>query len=548
MKTFYTLCLFLGAFVPAIAQNFNLKINEVVASNSTGQMDDFFDRDDWIEIFNPAGNPITNLAGYYISDNPLDLTKWQIPSSNAGVTTMLPNSFKAIWIDNDANQGEDHVDGFTLSVDGEFVILTAPNGTSIIDQIEFPESAPDISYGRVCDGCPEWMFFNNVTFEASNFEVQTNHSLLINEVQTVNNATIHDRENEYEQWFEIFNPNAFQVNLANYYLSVNGNPLQWRIAADNPGKTVIPSNGFKIIWCDEDVLDGATHSPFTLPLGGGTITLSSPDALIEFDAYPYSSIDADKSWGRQTDGASLSITFNAATPTMTNSLTFIEPAMLYINEILSANQTGITDEAGQLEDWFEIYNPNDFPVNIGGYYISDNPEIRNKWRVPVDFPDSVTIPANGWLLFWADDDTQQGVLHTNFKLRNNQEFLGIFGADGFSIADEISWEYIFPDQSLGRFTDGGSNWVQFSETTPKTSNNGSIVKVENLNDSDLRVFPNPTQDRLVFSRIVDVRIYTIDGQLIISENQVNVLDVQNWSNGIYLLKTSYGEVMRVVKF
>lgn len=548
MKKIYLACLFTGVFASAIAQNLNLRINEVVASNSTGQMDDFFDRDDWIEIYNPAGNPITNLAGYYLSDDPLDLTKWQIPNTNAGVTTMLPNSFKAIWIDNDANQGEDHVGGFTLSVDGESIILTAPNGSTIIDMVDFPECAPDISYGRVCDGCFDWQFFNNVTFEASNFESQPNHSLLINEVQNFNVNTIHDRQNEYDQWFEIFNPNAFQVNLANYYLSIGDNPLQWRIADNDPGKTVIPSNGFKIIWCDEDVLDGSTHAPFTLPIGGSnTITLTSPDGLIQLDAYVYGDIDPNSSWGRQTDGSGTSILFPFATPTMTNTLTFIQPAFLFINEVMAANQTDITDEAGQLEDWFEIYNPNNFAVNIGGYYISDNPEVRNKWRVPVDFPDSVTIPALGWRLFWADDDTQQGVRHTNFRLRNNQEYLGLFSPDGFSIADEISWEYIFPDQSLGRFTDGSSTWVQFSETTPDASNNGATVDIEYMQSSDFKAYPNPTRDRLLFNRMVDVSIYSISGSLIGQEKRVVALDVQNWSNGIYLVKTSEGEVIRVVK-
>lgn len=548
MRKFYFVCLFSLATSVVSAQNFNLKINEIVASNRTGQMDDFFDRDDWIEIYNPAGNPITNLAGYYLSDDPLDLTKWQIPSSNAGVTTILPNSFKAIWIDNDPEQGEDHVGGFTLSVDGEAIILTAPDGNSIIDMVEFPELAPDISYGRVCDGCDEWMFFNNVTFESTNFEFQPNHSLLVNEVQTINLTIIHDRENEYEPWFEIFNPNAFQVNLANYYISIGDNPLQWRVAADNPGKTVIPPNGFKLIWCDEDVLDGTTHAPFTLPVNGGTITLTSPDGTIQYDTYVYGVIDADKSRGRQTDGSGTSITFNAPTPTMTNTLTFIQPQPLFINEVLAANQSGITDEADQLEDWFEIYNPNNFDVNLAGYYISDNPEIRNKWRVPVDFPDSVTVPANGWLLFWADDDTQQGVLHTNFRLRNNVEYLGLFSPDGFTIADDISWDYIFPDQSLGRFTDGGSVWVQFSETTPEESNNGAIVYVQQIDALTLDVFPNPTSDRLIFSKVADINVYSINGALISSHNRVSILDVKDWANGIYLLKTTEGEVIRVVKY
>lgn len=545
MKKIYVLCFLLSLLMSTTAQNFNLRINEIIASNQTGQMDNFFDRDDWIEIYNPPGNPITNLAGYYLSDDPANLTKWQIPATNAGVTTMLPNSFKVIWIDNDANQGENHVGGFTLSVDGEFIILTAPDGSSIIDSVEFPELAPDISYGRECDGCNNWMFFNNVTYQSSNFEMQANHLLLINEVQTVNISTIHDRANDYDPWFEIYNPNPFQVNLANYSIDLGGANL-WTVAANDPGKTVIPANGFKIIWCDGETAEGTTHSTLILQ-PNGVINITAPDGSTLLDSYSYNNMEAGKSWGRQADGSGTSIVFNAPTPTMTNSLIFVQPALLYINEVLAANQTGITDEAGQREDWFEIYNPNNFPVNIGGYYISDNPEVRNKWRVPVDFQDSVTVPALGWRLFWADDDTQQGVRHTNFRLRNNAEYLGLFSSDGFSIADEVSWEYIFPDQSLGRFTDGSPVWVQFSETTPDASNNGAFLEVSNVQATALRVFPNPTHELLLFSKNVDAQIYSSSGVLIDYISRANTHNVSHFANGVYFIKTSDGEIFRVVK-
>ena len=44
--------------------------------------------------------------------------KWQFPSTNAGLTTILPNGFLLVWLDNDSIQGEDHAE-FKLSPDGE---------------------------------------------------------------------------------------------------------------------------------------------------------------------------------------------------------------------------------------------------------------------------------------------------------------------------------------------------------------------------------------------------------------------------------------------
>jgi len=184
------------------AQNLNLRINEILTNNQTTVMDDFFEYDDWVEIYNPPGSPITNLAGYYISDDPDTLTKWQIPAIDAGVTTVLPNNFIVLWVDDDFNnmnsQGADHNAGFVLSSEGETFLLTAPDGITIIDSVSYPEMAPDVSWGRSCDGCPQWQYFNNVTFDDNNFEIQNNSLLFINEVQAINESTYDDLEGEID--------------------------------------------------------------------------------------------------------------------------------------------------------------------------------------------------------------------------------------------------------------------------------------------------------------------------------------------------------------
>ncbi|MBL7941239.1 MAG: lamin tail domain-containing protein, partial [Flavobacteriales bacterium] len=246
------------------AQNFNLKINEIIASNINGETDGFDVGEDWVEIYNPPGNPITNMAGYYLSDDPDSLDKWLIPSTNAGTTTILPNNHLVFWIDKDANQGEDHVD-FSLSEDGETFLLVAPDGTTIIDSISYPQMVPDISYGRITDGNSGWMFFNNVTFENPNAELDMLPEILfINEVQVNNNSTFDDNFGDYDAWFEVYNPNAFQVNLAGYHISNTADPLQYQIPNSNPYYTVIPPGGFRLIWCDGELSEESNHAPLTL--------------------------------------------------------------------------------------------------------------------------------------------------------------------------------------------------------------------------------------------------------------------------------------------
>lgn len=548
-RILFSSCLLLTYFT-SYAQNLNLRINEILTRNSTIVMDDFFEYDDWIEIYNPPGSGITNLAGYYLSDNPDSLTKWQIPADDAGVTTVLPNNFIIFWIDNDYDnlnsQGPSHNAGFSLDSDGEMILLTAPDGLTIIDSTSFPEMAPDVSWGRSCDGCAQWQYFNNVTFEDNNFEIQNNDLLFINEVQPINTSTYDDLENEYEPWFEIYNPNAHQVNIANYRISIDGG-TPWQVPNTRPARTVIPAGGFLLIWCDNDLADDVNHSPLQLPVNGGSIQIIGPDGASVMDTYDYPAVIEDHSWGRSSDGASTSIEFDSPTPTVTNQLFVIQPENIVINELLTANQNGITDNVGELEDWFEVYNPNNYPINLGGYYFSDDPEVRNKWVVPTSFPDSVTVPANGWLLFWADADVEQGVLHADFRLSNNGEYLSLSSPDGYTLADEIQWNYIAPDTSLGRITDGADQWVLFVVSTPDASNNNGTIHVRESAVSQVTAFPNPSQEWVYFNKSITANVYNMTGKRIMSLNNEQAVSVANWQPGMYFIRTEDGSVLQLIK-
>jgi hypothetical protein len=208
----------------------------------------------------------------------------------------------------------------------------------------------------------------------------------------------------------------------------------------------------------------------------------------------------------------------------------------------------IDDNAGQKEDWFEIYNPNSFDVNIGGYYFSDNPENPMKWQVPSFYPDSVTIDAGGWLLFFADEDMGQGVLHSSFKLRNNNEAIRFSSPDGITLIDEISWQSLDSDTSLGRQFDGDPTWVLFTGTTPDASNNSGIVSVkEDVKVSDVSIYPNPTQGVLRISKPSSGELFDMNGTVVMRYTNVSTIDITALSNAVYILKTIEGDVYRVIK-
>lgn len=522
----------------------SLYINEVMADNTDGEMDAFFQTDDWVEIYNDGG--VINLGGYYFSDDPDTLYKWQIPTNDPTATFMLPGSYKIFWFDRDPEQGATHVD-FSLSADGETLFLTAPDGETIIDSITFGPQGPNVSYGRSCDACSDWVFFNTPTFNETNEYIPPMDALVfINEIQNNNTDTYHDLNFEYDPWIEIYNPNTTQVNLAGFELVINGQT--WPFPVNDPARTVIPSNGFGIFWLDGDIVQGSHHSPLLLAPGSGTISIKGPSGSV-IDIVNFPTLNVNQSYGRQSDGSATWISFTTPTPAVSNTTIPVSSPLLYINELLPANQTDTTDNFGGHSDWFEIYNPNNFEVYLGGYYISDNLENPTKWRVPVDFPDSVTVPALGWLLFWADGNTDQGVRHASYSLSNNGEYLGLFTPDGFTVVDEIVWNHVDPDTSYGRITDGAAQWWLFTTTTPERSNGGGVL---NVNDpigraDDSTLYPNPFSEEIRFDGMASGVVYDLSGKAVIAFSKQTVLDTSMLSPGVYLVRFDNGKTKKAVK-
>lgn len=135
-----------------------LTINEIMASNSNTISDGNGEFDDWVEIYN-AGDLSVNLAGMYVSDDPDNPTKWQIPNTSSAQTTVSAEGYLILWLDSDTEQGAGHID-FKLSADGEHFSLTDTDGSTVIDSVSFGEQMEDISFGRSVDGAGSFGFLN----------------------------------------------------------------------------------------------------------------------------------------------------------------------------------------------------------------------------------------------------------------------------------------------------------------------------------------------------------------------------------------------------
>jgi hypothetical protein len=147
--------------VPAqLAQASDVVINEVGASNATTMADEAGEYDDWIELYNKSANAI-DISGYYLTDNPVNLDKWAIPTG----TVMPPYSYMVFWADEDSSQGPRHCN-FKISASGETIMLINSN-IQIADSVILGQQATDMGYARVPNGTGNFVI-QAPTFAASN--------------------------------------------------------------------------------------------------------------------------------------------------------------------------------------------------------------------------------------------------------------------------------------------------------------------------------------------------------------------------------------------
>jgi hypothetical protein len=114
-------------------------------------------------------------------------------------------------------------------------------------------------------------------------------------------------------------------------------------------------------------------------------------------------------------------------------LVFINPALkgqenAVISEFMAINNGTVQDEDGDFSDWIEICNEGTAPVNLGGWFLTDEAGNYSKWAFP-----EVEIDTGEYLLVFAsgkDRRLEKDKLHTNFKLSGSGEFLGLAKPDG----------------------------------------------------------------------------------------------------------------------
>lgn len=215
---------------------------------------------------------------------------------------------------------------------------------------------------------------------------------------------------------------------------------------------------------------------------------------------------------------------------------------IVINEFMASNDSlsVIKDEAGDTDDWIELYNNTNQEIDLSNAYLTDTISRPKKWA----FPLGTKIAANGYLIIWADEDDGQPGLHANFKLRKAGEFIMLTDKD--MTLDSLSFGAQTTNQSFSRIPNGTGNFVIKGATIGK-DNSSSTTPIDRLRPGahSISVFPNPARDYVTvkFEKAPKpgtvIRLFNSVGQNLYqatAKDSETILPLANLSHGIYFLR------------
>ncbi len=351
------------------------RINEFLADNRSLATDFQGRTADWIELHNP-GSTTYDLSNCSLAIGNPSNPDWTFPASTllqpGGYLLItcepsLPNSTQPQSVPNIARG---------LPRDGTTLTLLSPQGTRL-DQISYGPQIPDKSCGFTPSG---WTLLASPTPASINSDIHalgTASALRINEWLTNPLSS--------SPWIELLNTSTLPITLSGLTLSNDPSIAGLLTTPTIAPLSYISASGRIVFTADNQPGSDPTHLPFELSPWAGNVVLADNNSII--DTASYGPMPTDASLGRFPDGSAEFVPF-ISTPSP-GEPNYLPLTKIVINEILAH-----TDPP--LEDAIELYNLTSESVNVGGWFLSDDPDDLRKFRIPAN----TTIPANSYLVIY----------------------------------------------------------------------------------------------------------------------------------------------------
>lgn len=354
-------------------------ISEVQASARYTWLDSDGTVCDWIELYNVGTAPAV-LDRAYLSDDPANSLKWQIPS-----LTLQPGGYALIRCGGMTQQDA----SFSLASSGGQITLSGPYG-NLLCALDYPAIERDTTWSWGSDGAYAVADLPTPGFE--NTETGYSewlqsigigaYSVIISEIQPSNRSAILDSNGNLCDWIELYNPGKEAAVLDGTFLSDDAADLfKWQI----PELTLQPGE-YAVIPCTGKNAN-PTEASFSLPRSGSTVLLSGPVGN-PITQVTYPALDEDQSW--QWVGEGTYIASDAVSPGYENSGAGHDAyrgtqkvlGALAISEVMASNDRYLIQRDGEYHDWIELKNVSDTVIDLSEYTISDSSGNLDLFQLP----------------------------------------------------------------------------------------------------------------------------------------------------------------------
>ena len=159
---------------------------------------------------------------------------------------------------------------------------------------------------------------------------------------------------------------------------------------------------------------------------------------------------------------------------------FIKTGNLYISEIVASNSYTYKDEDGEYSDYIELYNDNDFSIDLNGYYLTDNLYDIKKWAIG-----DINIDAHEYLIIFASGKKRcddKLMCHTNYKLKSSGETITLIDNTG-NIISRVTYPEMENDIS---YSYSKKSYI-LTKPTPKEKNSEEEIKKIDINKYQLKI-------------------------------------------------------------
>ena len=479
----------------------SVKISEVQTTARYTHLDTAGTVCDWVELYNPGKKDVV-LDGAYLSNDPAEPLKWQIPS-----LTIEAGGYALIRCSGlDAK--------FSLSSDGCQVILTGLYG-NLLSALEVPALERDTTWSMDSDGTyavserPTPGFENNDDGYAQWLRAigSMDYPVIISEVQTSNRSAILSEAGELCDWIELYNPSREAAVLDGCFLSDDEtNLFKWQISelTLNPGEyAVIPCTGKN---------GNSTEASFAMSKSGCTVVLSGPVGN-RITQVTCPSMNEDRSW--QWVGEDAYAETEYFSPGYENTQEGHEAyratqeilGALAISEVMASNDRYMLQRDGEYHDWIELQNVSDEVIDLSEYAISDSSSNLQLFQLP----QKELKPGEMVIVICSGNTELTGsYIHAPFTLNRDECWVYVSHLER-GISDYLRIAGV-PLQGSGGRMDGQNGLFYFSTPTPGSQNIGGAAEIteDPFVETPDGVYNDVTDVRVALSGEGQIR-YTLDG-------------------------------------